>query len=268
MNRRLLLAVCALAFLGALSGCLGITTGPVPAEEIDTEPAESYEWTNDHSTHITIQENTKFQTVIAVNDSSIQLFRNDGFGGTNPLSVSAVRYQYPSGEIITGTEIRERGGEIRQTQDETIIKLPTDSPTETGKVAFTSGGNRKRFSLPTYVDGSYEIVLPPNRRIDIPIFGTASPGGYNSEIDAEDQLHLRWTNIDQSTEIISVRFYLQRDIFVFGGVAGFVLLVGVGGLLRYRQQIQQLRTQRTEMGLDVEADDDDEFDDGPPPGMG
>lgn len=268
MNRRLLLAVCALAFLGVLSGCLGIGTGPVPAEEIDNEPAESYEWTNDRSTHITIQENTKFRTVITLNESSIQLFRNDGFGGTNPLSVSAVRYRYPGGEIITGTELRERGGEIRQTQSETIITLPTDAPDQAGKIAFTSGGSRKRFSLPTYVDGSYEIILPPNRRIEIPVFGTASPGGYETEIDSEDQLHLQWTDIDKSTEVVSARFYLQRDLYIFGGVAAFVLLVGLGGLLRYRQQIQRLRAQRTEMGLEVEADDDDEFDDGPPPGMG
>jgi hypothetical protein len=43
-------------------------------------------------------------------------------------------------------------------------------------------------------------------------------------------------------------------------------LIGGGGLLYYRRQIEALREQREELGLDVETDDD-EFDRGPPPGM-
>jgi len=42
-------------------------------------------------------------------------------------------------------------------------------------------------------------------------------------------------------------------------------VVGGGGLFYYRRQIDRLRQQRLEMGIDVEIDDDD--DDGPPPGM-
>jgi hypothetical protein len=40
----------------------------------------------------------------------------------------------------------------------------------------------------------------------------------------------------------------------------------VGGLYYYRQ-IRSLRQQREEIGLDVETEDDDLGDDGPPPGM-
>jgi len=47
------------------------------------------------------------------------------------------------------------------------------------------------------------------------------------------------------------------------GVLGGVVLFGSGGLLYRRRQIERLRKQRLEMGVDVGTDDDDE-----PPGLG
>ncbi|WP_144901561.1 DUF5803 family protein [Halobellus captivus] len=264
MNRRLLLAAGCLALLAITSGCLGIGTGPVDAERLDSEPADGYEWDTERNAHITIQENTQFRAVLETNSSTIELYREDGFGGTNPLPVEAVRYRYPDGTVITGTEIRNRSGEVRQTRDETIVELPDDAPESGGSLAFTSGGTPKRFTLPTYVDGSYEVVLPPNRRIDFPVFGQVSPRNYDTEIDERDRVHIAWAD-PVTTDHISVRFYLQRDLYIFGGIVLLVGAIGGGGLLYYRRQIDRLREQRHEMGIDVEIDDDD--DDGPPPGM-
>jgi nitrate reductase gamma subunit len=56
---------------------------------------------------------------------------------------------------------------------------------------------------------------------------------------------------------VSVRYYLQRDLYIFGGLLGLIIVVGIGGLLYRRRQIERLRKQRTEMGLDVDTDDDD-----------
>ena len=261
MNRRLLLAAGCLALLALTSGCLGFGTGPVGEETLDSEPAEPYAWEADRTAHITVQENTQFRAVMEVNRSTIDLFRRDGFGGSNPLSVEAVRYRYPNGTIITGSELRERGGEIRETRDETVIELPPGAAESGGTLAFTSGGTPKRFTLPTYVEGTYEVVLPEDREIDFPVFGQVSPGNHETVRDDRGRVRVVWTE-PVTADTVSVRYYLQRDLFVFAGVLGVILVAGAGGLLYRRRQIERLRQQRTEMGLDVETDDDD------PPGPG
>jgi hypothetical protein len=63
---------------------------------------------------------------------------------------------------------------------------------------------------------------------------------------------------------ISVQYYLQRDIPIFGAIAGISLVIGLGGAYYYKRQIDRLREVREEMGLDVDVE---EKDDGPPPGM-
>ncbi|MGQ4555876.1 DUF5803 family protein [Halobellus sp. GM3] len=267
MNRRLLLATACLALLAVTSGCLGIGTGPIPEDRIDSDPAADYAWETDRTVHVTIQENTQFRTVMSLNGSepTVELFRRDGFGGTNPLPVQSVRYRYPNGTVLTGSEIRERGGEVRQTREETIVELPSGEPQNGSALAFTSEGTPKRFTLPTYADGTYEVVLPPNREVELPVFGQVSPRNYETERDDAGQVHIVWAE-PVTADTVSVRFYLQRDLYIFGGVAALVVAVGIGGLLYYRRQIQRLRQRRLEMGVDVETDDD-EFDDGPPPGM-
>ena len=255
MNRRLLLAAGCLALLAVTSGCLGIGTGPVSEDRLDGEPAEPYQWESNRTAHVVVQENTQFRAVMAVNQSTIDLFRRDGFGGSNPLSVQAVRYRYPNGTVITGSELRARGGEVRETRDETVVELPPGADGG-GRLAFTSSGTPKRFTLPTYVDGTYEVVLPEDRRIDFPVFGQVSPGGYETVRDDRDRVQITWAE-PVTADTVSVRYYLQRDLYIFGGVLGLIVAVGVGGLLYRRRQIEQLRKQRTDMGLEVDADDDD-----------
>jgi len=260
MNRRLLLAAGCLALLAVTSGCLGFGTGPVSEDTLDSDPAEPYEWETDRAAHITVQENTQFRAVMDVNRSTVDLFRRDGFGGSNPLSVEAVRYRYPNGTVLTGSEIRERGGEIRETRDETVVELPPGAAERGGTLAFTSSGTPKRFTLPTYVDGTYEVVLPEDREIDFPVFGQVSPGNYETVRDDRGRVRIVWAE-PVTADTVSVRYYLQRDLFIFAGVLGLILVAGIGGLLYRRRQIEQLRKRRTEMGLDVEDDDD-------PPGLG
>jgi len=54
---------------------------------------------------------------------------------------------------------------------------------------------------------------------------------------------------------------------VLGGIVAVLGIVLVAGLIYYLRQIRELERRREEMGLDVDTEDD-EFDDGPPPGMG
>jgi len=262
MNRRHLLPL-ALVVLVFTSGCAGFFgSQPISDDQLDEEPPAPYTWDSDVNAHITLTENARFQAVYRLNRSSIELFRRDGFGGRNSIPVSAVRYRYPNGTVITGTELRERGGAINRSRSRVSITLPDDA--EDGKLAFTSSSTPKRFSLPTFVNGSYAVVLPPNRRIEVFPFGKATPGGYEVETDG-DQRIIRWESVE--TDAISVQFYLQRDLLIFGGAAAVLAVVGVGGLFYYKRRIEALRERREELGLDVDTGGD-EFDDDPPPGMG
>ena len=261
MNRRLLaaFALCALVFS---SGCLSFFgSNSVPPEQLDAAPPQEYAWDADVDAHITVTENAKFQAVYRVNETTMTLYRRDGFGGRTAIPVSAVRYRYPNGTVITGSQFDEHGGNIERTRQRVTVTMPSDGSTG-GKLAFTSESTPKRFSLPTFVDGSYEVVLPPNRRVEMPVFGSVSPGGYERSVDAQGRTHLRWPDV--TARAVVVQFYLQRDLYVFGGLAAVLLGAGVVGSLYYRRRIAALRRRREEYGLDV---DDDDFGGGPP-GMG
>ena len=263
MRRRLLLPAAALVFVTLTAGCAGFGSGPIEASTLDAAPAESYAWDADATVHIAIQENATFRGVYQLEDRELELYRRDGFGGRSPLSIEALRYRYPNGTVINGTELRARGGAVNRTRDVVTVLLPPDAPSG-GQLAFTADSTPKRFSLPTFVKGSYEVVLPPDRRIEFPVFGTASPRPTRTTT-VGDRTHIYWENV--SARSIVVQFYLQRDLLVFGAIAVLLGLVGVGGLVYYRRQIERLREQREELGLDVDTDDD-EFRRGPPPGMG
>ncbi|WP_435064767.1 DUF5803 family protein [Halobaculum sp. EA56] len=269
-DRRRLLALAALAGMLALSGCTGLLGGgSVSEERLDADPAGGeYDWNesveSDLDAHIVIHENATFSAVYAIEGGGIELFRRDGLGGTNPLDVRAVRYRYPNGTVITGSELRERGA-VERTRDVVRIDFPGEGDVDGDRIAFTAGSTPKRFALPTYVTGSYEVVLPPNRRASLPVFGDFSPRPESTTVDDRNRLHVRWDDVQ--TDSVIVQFYLPQDIRIFGGVFALLALVGGGGLLYYRRQIEALREQREELGLDVDTDPDDLGDDGPPPGM-
>ncbi|MFB6123973.1 MAG: DUF5803 family protein [Haloferacaceae archaeon] len=265
MNRRRALGVLGLAALVLSSGCMGLFgASPIADEKLDAEPPQSYEWTADADAHITLTEKARFLAVYDLNRTSVELFRRDGLGGRNAIPVSAVRYRYPNGTVITGSELEARGGAVTRSREKVTVELPTDGPeNETGKLAFTSESTPKRFSLPTFVKGSYEVVLPPNRRVEAFLFGKVSPPGH--EVTRPDgQTHIRWENV--TADAVSVRYYLQRDLLIFGAIAAVLFVVGLGGAFYYKRAIEALRERREEMGLDVDTEDDD-FGRNPPPGM-
>jgi hypothetical protein len=77
---------------------------------------------------------------------------------------------------------------------------------------------------------------------------------------------VRWDNVTRGS--VSVRYYLQRDILIFGSLGAVLVVVGIVGTLYYRRQLQAIKKKRESVGLDVETEDDDDFgNDGPPPGM-
>ncbi|WP_435125268.1 DUF5803 family protein [Halobaculum sp. D14] len=263
-NRRRLAAAAALVGVVLLSGCLGVFGGSVSDQRLDQEPAGgSYAWNQSADVHITVHTDATFEAVYTVNRSELTLYREDGLGGRNPLSVRAVRYRYPNGTVINGSTLQERGA-VEQTRSAVVIRFPGTGDVEGDQVAFTASSSPKRFSLPTYVDGSYEVVLPPNRRVSMPVFGQVSPGDYDTRVDDAGRLHITWADV--GAEHVVVQFYTMNDLRMLAALVGLLALIGGGGLLYFRYQIRELRRQREELGLDVDIEDDD-FGRDPPPGM-
>jgi len=268
MNRRFVLAALAVVLLAASAGCLGYVTGggDVSNETLDAEPAEPYDWDSDRDAYIEIRTDATFTAVYNVSsEEELRFYRETGYGTEEPLDLEAFRYQYPDGTVVNGSEFRARGGEIEQTTDEIWVRFPEDARAAdgnaTGKVAIQGPNTPKRFILPVYVDGSYEVVLPPDRQATFPVFGNVAPRG--GEVVSEgNRQHVRWDEVTGGT--ILVQFYLERDLYVFAVVVVVATGIGLGGALYYKRRLDELREERREMGLDVEVDDDS---DDPPPGL-
>ena len=266
---RRLLPVVALVGLLLLSGCVGLFGGgDVSGERLDETPAgaDEYDWSSDADAHIAVTEDARFRAVYRVNRSerdSLDVFRRSTFGGQSPIPVTALRYRYPNGTVVNGSTFDARGGSVSRTRDEVNVTLPAQDG-GTGQVAFSSSSTPKQFTLPAFVEGTYVVVLPENRRVGVPPLGSVSPGGNEVVRDEADRTVVRWSE-PVTADSIAVRFYLERDLTAFGGILAVSLVVGTVGALYYRRQIKRLREQREELGLDVDVDDDSRD---PPPGMG
>ncbi|EJN61631.1 DUF5803 family protein [Halogranum rubrum] len=265
MNTRLVLGTASLVFLLLSAGCLGAIMGPqdVSNDRLNEPPAAEYTWDSDRDAHIAVVENATFSAVYDLNSTEVQLFRRDGLGGRNAIRVSALQYQYDNGTVINATQLKARGGTIKQTREAVTVTLPEETSAAPGKLAFTSTSTPKRFSLPTFVKGSYEVVLPPDRRIDFFLFGQVRPNYTDRSVDDQSRTHIVWDDVQ--TDSMLVQFYLQRDLTIFGGIAAGLVLVALGGLFYYKRQIEALEEQRRDLGLNVDIEQDDGDD--PPPGM-
>jgi len=160
-------------------------------------------------------------------------------------------------EVENGTGVNASPLEVQEADSRVVIRPPA----EKGKLAYSAPADAGWFGLPVTVAGSYEVVLPPGRRVGNPVFGDVSPGDYEVSTDDQDRVHLRWSSLEDGS--IAVRSYLQRDLYLFGGLLALLALVSVGGVVYYRIQIRRLERRREEAGLDVDLERDDDSD-GPP----
>ena len=141
MTRRQLLPLLGLVALVLTSGCAGFFgSQPISDDQLDEEPPAPYVWDNDVNAHITITENARFQAVYRMDRTRMELFRRDGLGGRNAIPVSAVRYRYPNGTVIAGTEFVARGGSINPSRERVSVALPGDAPGDGGGDVEGGGG--------------------------------------------------------------------------------------------------------------------------------
>lgn len=257
--KRKVLALGALLVLTAMAGC-GAFTGGGDLDEGALVGNASYDWETDANATIELDD-ANFTAIYTVeNRSTFDAFTRDGLGQERSLEIAALRFRYPNGTTLSVEDDRlsvERAG------SRTTITLPDNA---TGHLAFTAPRFGKSFSIPTFVEGSYVVTLPPNARVGIPLLGQVNPPGFDSAVRDDGRMTLTWENVDGRSVVIS--WYLQRDVLIFGGLVVIGVVLAVGGALYYYRQIKRLEGRREEVGLDVDTDsDDDPRDRGPPPGM-
>ena len=243
----------AFALVVVTAGCLGLLGGV--SEERECAGAD-YDFATDANATYTIQTNGTYNAVYNItNATTVEFFQSDGLGNNQPLQLSAVQFRandttYDCDDI-----------EVETTRRKTIVTLPEAN----GTFAYRTGSSPKRFVTRKFIDGSHEVILPPDRSISNPLFGSVQPGGFNTSTDADSRVHIEWGNV--RTNSISVQYYMNRDIPLFFGVVGVGALLAIGGLAYYYRLVQNLRRKREEAGLDMEEEVEDDSGRDPPPGF-
>jgi hypothetical protein len=257
MSRRLL-ALGALAVLVALAGCSGVF-GPPATDEAALAENESYDWAEEANASFDLTKSSYAVVYRIDNRTELTVYDRDALGQERSIPISALRFRYRNGTIVgpnTSSLTAERGG------GRTTIDLPGNV---SGQIAYRTARQGKSFGVPTHVEGAYAITLPPNARVGLPILAQVSPGGFETRGPVDDRVRVRWEDVE--ADQVRVRWYLQRDLVIFSALLAGAFVIGSGGAVFFYRQIKRLRARREEVGLDVDVEDDDPRDRGPPPGM-
>lgn len=252
---RALLAVALAVFL---AGCGFFGGGEIDQAALTSE--QEYDWESDSTVTVDLGVSSNAYTaVVDVSErSSLGVYREDTFRGETSVPIEALQFQYTNGTVVNATH---SGLTASEGSDETTIELPA----ENGSVAFTAPREGKSWASPAFVDGDYELRLPEGTRIGVWGLSRASPEADETVVE-DDRMTLYWEGVDRG-DPLSVRYYLVRDLYLFGAIGALAVSVGVGGLVYYYRQIRRAQSKREDVGLDIDVEDDDFGDDGPPPGM-
>ncbi|WP_158056707.1 DUF5803 family protein [Halorussus halophilus] len=254
-RHRLLLAFGSLALLAVTAGCTGGIFGPGEISDEKLNQSASYDWNTSSDVTINIS-GDQYQAVYNVsNRTQLGVYEFESLGGKRPVEIAAVQFQYPNGTVVGAEKI-----EVEKKDSRTIVHTPAKN----GKLAYSAPHRGKSFSMPAYVEGSYEVVLPRGMRVDNFLLSHVRPDDYQTT-DPPERVHITWDDV--SAKSINVQYYLARDLTILAGIVGVGVLLALLGLGYFRLQIRELERKREEMGLNVDTSGD-EFDDGPPPGMG
>jgi hypothetical protein len=252
-SRRLALGTLALGLARLTAGC---AVGPqaIPAAELTGDG--TYDW----DTEATVTYNVTGDAYSAIfdleNRSSLQVYGHGTLGGEQPIDVTNLRYRFPNGTVVTANH---SGLAVTRESKRTNITLPETG----GMLAYAGDRNGKEFTSPVFLEGSWRVTLPVSARVGVPLLSTVRPGGFDRSL-ADNRLTLHWTNVTASS--VHARWYLEFDLLLFATVGVVGVTLAVGGTVYYLRQIRRLERRREEVGLEVETEDDDPRDRGPPPG--
>ncbi len=273
MNRRLLAAL-ALVVLFGLAGCTTILGGDAGDPAALSEDAE-YNYDRDSDAFLTVNRENytavyNVSAKVTGGEDTIELWRTNALTIENPLELSGLQFRYPDGRLVRYVDgeavvVHEDGSReptdtlsVETTRQRTIVELPA----EEGQLAFTTPKTGKEIAVQTPVHGSYEVALPPGRDASVPLLSRTRPSNDDRTV-VDDRVHLQWDQVE--TSVLTVRWYLDRDLWLFGGLSLIAVIAGIAGGLYYYRSIQRAKQRRNEEGLDIDTEGDDG--DGPPPGM-
>lgn len=233
---RLGIAALVLVFLSMSAGCTLLGPGDVDTDDLGADA--EYEWDTAANVTITITADSYRAVYELTNQSELKVFRFHRFNNQRPIDPKAVQFRYPNGTVVgpeSMTFEKQRSG--------TVINLPS----RTGMLALTGPKQGKQVRIPTVVEGSYEVILPEQTDVRYFLLGRVSPSGYERTVE-DGQVHLQWEEV--SGDSIIVRYYLARDLLIFGSVVLLALLALIGGLGYFWLQLRTLRDRRDEVALD------------------
>ncbi len=271
MNRRLLAAL-ALGLVLGLAGCTTIFGTDI--DDPDALSAEAtYEFDTGHDAFITINRNNyaavyNVSAKVTGDNGTIQLWQTNALTVEQPLEISALQFRHANGTVVKyvdgeavrvfedGTEEATDSLSVDNTRRRTVVHLPA----EEGQLAFQTPKNGKDIAIYTPVHGSYGVALPPNTDASLPLLSRVQPPNDDRRV-IDNRVYLQWDSVE--TSLIVVRWYLDRDLWLFGGLTLIAGIVGVAGSLHYYRQIKRAEKRREEEGFEIDYRDDE----GPPPGM-
>ncbi|MEE6209848.1 DUF5803 family protein [Salarchaeum sp. III] len=232
--RRRLVAVLAVCVLAATAGCMGMGGTGASAEDV------SYDWNASANASMDVAPGS-YQAVYRVNNTTELSFSTPTkLTGDQPVSLSAVKFRYSNGTVVNESVVG-----VSQTRSETVVALPND----TGQLAFTATAGQRAVTVSAPVEGTYEVVLPGDMDVAIPVLGHVDPGGYDRSVE-DGRVHLTWESLDGGH--IEANYYYQQDVLLFGGVIVVSALVGVTGAFYLRNRIRRLRQYREDAGLELD----------------
>jgi hypothetical protein len=234
---RRLVALLAVLGMVVLAGCMG----GVISEEALSEEA-TYDWNTSSTVTVDVSGSSYTAVYTLDNVSSIELYHRGDLGGEEPIPIRAIKFRYPNGTVVNASAM-----DVSETDSRTVVEFPAAD----GQFAYTANSGNGDLFFPVVVNGSHEVLLPPGTRISAPIIGVAEPAGFEKTM-VEDRVRLVWPAPDR--DVITVSYYLQRDLYIFGGLIGLLGVVAGGGWLYFRYQIRQLAKNRE--GVDVESEEE------------
>jgi hypothetical protein len=250
---RQLAALGLLVLLSASAGCTGMFG--MGDQGLSINPSKvHYDWNTNADVTLDLRAD-QYRAIYDLNQRHLTVYTNGMLGIKEPIDIGALKYRYPNGTVITLHADESDSFYVEESQKKTTIHLPGSD----GKVAFVTRKSPRSITKSVFVEPggndkrSYEVIIPPNTGVSLPLVASVHPGGFETEM-IDNRVHILWNSVESST--VSVRYYLLRDLYIFGGIAAILTVVGLVGAGYYAIQIRKLSQLRKQVGLSVETDDD------------
>lgn len=251
---RQVVAIGLLVLLSAGAGCTGTGMFGLGGQDQSADPSKiQYDWNTSADVTLNLSAD-QYRSVYSLNQSQLKVYTHGTLGIKEPLDMRALKYRYPNGTVITLDEDTSDSFFVEEAAKQTVIHVPKSG----GKVAFITGKSTRSITVPVFIETgkngtSYEVIIPPDTGVSVPLLSSVRPGGYETKT-INNRVHITWDSVESSS--VSVRYYLQRDLLIFGSIAAVLTVAGLLGAGYYAVQIRRLTQLRKKVGLDMETNDD------------